>query len=122
MQAILWDKLPIAEIVNVKAISLEQAPQGYKSFDAGVASKFVIKSAWAACQGGIKPRSRCHARHDNRVLAAITIYLQAEIESGATSLWKRRRSVLAIPNGSYSAGAAQPCPVCLPSFPPGRAW
>lgn len=42
MQAILWDILPIAEIVNVKAISLEQAPQGYKSFDAGVASKFVI--------------------------------------------------------------------------------
>src|SRR5258708_6933492 len=42
MQAILWDRLPIAEIVNVKVISLEQAPDGYKSFDAGVASKFVI--------------------------------------------------------------------------------
>jgi hypothetical protein len=42
MQAILWDRLPIAEIVNVKVIDLEQAPEGYKSFDAGVASKFVI--------------------------------------------------------------------------------
>jgi len=42
MQAILWDRLPIAKIVNVKVISLEQAPEGYKSFDAGVASKFVI--------------------------------------------------------------------------------
>src|ERR1700685_767344 len=42
MQAILWDKLPIAEIVNVKVIGLEQAPEGYKSFDAGVANKYVI--------------------------------------------------------------------------------
>jgi glutathione-independent formaldehyde dehydrogenase len=42
MQAILWDKLPIAEIVNVKVIGLEQAPEGYKNFDTGVASKFVI--------------------------------------------------------------------------------
>src|ERR1700752_4092987 len=39
MQAILWDRLPIAEIVNVKVIGLEQAPEGYKSFDAGVANK-----------------------------------------------------------------------------------
>src|SRR5712672_3403563 len=42
MQAILWDRLPIAKIVNVKVIELEQAPEGYKSFDAGVANKFVI--------------------------------------------------------------------------------
>ena len=42
MQAILWDRLPIADIVNVKVISLEQAPEGYKNFDAGVANKFVI--------------------------------------------------------------------------------
>src|ERR1700726_2222283 len=42
MQAILWDRLPIPKIVNVKVIHLEQAPEGYKSFDAGVASKFVI--------------------------------------------------------------------------------
>src|ERR1700758_5347688 len=42
MQAILWDRLPIAKIVNVKVIDLEQAPEGYKNFDAGVANKFVI--------------------------------------------------------------------------------
>src|SRR6202140_3175722 len=42
MQAILWDRLPIAKIVNVKVIDLEQAPEGYKTFDAGVANKFVI--------------------------------------------------------------------------------
>src|ERR1700691_4843421 len=42
MQAILWDRLPIAKIVNVKVIDLEQAPEGYKSFDAGVANKYVI--------------------------------------------------------------------------------
>ena len=42
MQAILWDRLPIAKIVNAKVITLDQAPEGYKSFDAGAASKFVI--------------------------------------------------------------------------------
>jgi glutathione-independent formaldehyde dehydrogenase len=42
MQAILWDRLPIAKIVNAKVISLDQAPDGYRSFDAGVANKFVI--------------------------------------------------------------------------------
>src|SRR4030088_77492 len=42
MQAILWDRLPIAKIVNVNVISLDQAPEGYKSFDAGAAKKFVI--------------------------------------------------------------------------------
>jgi len=39
---VLWDRLPIAEIVNVKVIKLDQAPEGYKDFDAGAASKFVI--------------------------------------------------------------------------------
>jgi glutathione-independent formaldehyde dehydrogenase len=42
MQAILWDRLPIVKIVNVEVIGLEQAPDGYKSFDAGAANKFVI--------------------------------------------------------------------------------
>jgi glutathione-independent formaldehyde dehydrogenase len=42
MQAILWDRLPIAKIVNVKVINLEQPPGGYKYFDAGVANKLVI--------------------------------------------------------------------------------
>jgi glutathione-independent formaldehyde dehydrogenase len=36
------DRLPIAKIVNIKLINLEQAPEGYKYFDAGVANKFVI--------------------------------------------------------------------------------
>jgi glutathione-independent formaldehyde dehydrogenase len=42
MQAILWGRLPIAEIVNVKVISLDRAPEGYRNFDAGVPNKFVI--------------------------------------------------------------------------------
>ncbi|MET0981479.1 MAG: formaldehyde dehydrogenase, glutathione-independent, partial [Telluria sp.] len=42
MQAILWDRINVAEIVNVQVISLDQAPQGYDEFDAGVAKKFVI--------------------------------------------------------------------------------
>ncbi|HEY3536224.1 MAG TPA: formaldehyde dehydrogenase, glutathione-independent [Trinickia sp.] len=42
MQAILWDKLPIAKIVNVTVISLDQAPEGYRKFDGGAPRKFVI--------------------------------------------------------------------------------
>jgi glutathione-independent formaldehyde dehydrogenase len=42
MQAILHDRLPIAKIVNATVINLDQAPEGYKEFDSGVAKKFVI--------------------------------------------------------------------------------
>lgn len=42
MQAILHDRLPIADIVNATIIPLDQAVQGYKSFDSGVAKKFVL--------------------------------------------------------------------------------
>ncbi|MES2261798.1 MAG: formaldehyde dehydrogenase, glutathione-independent [Pseudomonadota bacterium] len=42
MQAILWDKIRIAEIVGVQVITLDQAPEGYGSFDAGAPKKFVI--------------------------------------------------------------------------------
>lgn len=42
MQAILWDRINIADIVNVQVISLDEAPTGYGAFDAGVAKKFVI--------------------------------------------------------------------------------
>lgn len=42
MQAILHDRLPIAKIVNATVISLDEAPNGYKDFDKGVAKKFVI--------------------------------------------------------------------------------
>ena len=42
MQAILFDRIPIAKIVNVEVISLDEAPKGYESFDHGAAKKFVI--------------------------------------------------------------------------------
>ncbi|EPJ43111.1 MAG: glutathione-independent formaldehyde dehydrogenase [Osedax symbiont Rs2] len=42
MQAILFDKIDIAAAVNVKMISLDQAPQGYADFDGGAAGKYVI--------------------------------------------------------------------------------
>jgi len=42
MQAILWDRIKIAEIVGVEVISLDQAPAGYQQFDAGAPKKFVI--------------------------------------------------------------------------------
>ncbi|RDK07004.1 formaldehyde dehydrogenase, glutathione-independent [Cupriavidus lacunae] len=42
MQAILWDRIKIADIVNVQVITLDEAPQGYLQFDSGVPKKFVI--------------------------------------------------------------------------------
>jgi glutathione-independent formaldehyde dehydrogenase len=42
MMAILHDKIKIAKAVNVTVVKLEQAVQGYKDFDKGVAKKFVL--------------------------------------------------------------------------------
>ena len=42
MQAILYDRLPIAKIVNATVIPLSQAAQGYADFDKGAAKKFVL--------------------------------------------------------------------------------
>jgi glutathione-independent formaldehyde dehydrogenase len=42
MNAILYDKIKIAEAVNVEVISLDDAPKGYADFDKGAAKKFVI--------------------------------------------------------------------------------
>ena len=42
MQAILYDKVKIAEAVNAQTISLDDAPAGYQDFDKGAATKFVI--------------------------------------------------------------------------------
>ena len=42
MQAILWDRLHIAEVVGVQVIPLDEAARGYAEFDAGAPKKFVI--------------------------------------------------------------------------------
>jgi glutathione-independent formaldehyde dehydrogenase len=42
MQMILNDKAHIAKAVNATVISLDDAPQGYRDFDSGVAKKFVL--------------------------------------------------------------------------------
>ncbi|WP_166875110.1 formaldehyde dehydrogenase, glutathione-independent [Salinibacterium sp. ZJ450] len=42
MMAILHDKVHIADAVNAKAITLDEAPQGYAEFDAGAATKYVL--------------------------------------------------------------------------------
>ncbi len=42
MQAILWDRIQIADAVNATVISLDESPAGYKDFDQGAAKKYVI--------------------------------------------------------------------------------
>jgi glutathione-independent formaldehyde dehydrogenase len=42
MNAILNERCQIAKAVNATVISLDDAPEGYKSFDQGVAEKFVL--------------------------------------------------------------------------------
>jgi glutathione-independent formaldehyde dehydrogenase len=41
-EAILADRVPIARKVNVTVISLDDAPQAYREFDAGAPKKFVL--------------------------------------------------------------------------------
>ncbi|MBI3960313.1 MAG: formaldehyde dehydrogenase, glutathione-independent [Chloroflexi bacterium] len=42
MMAILYDKVQIAKAVNAQVISLDDGPKGYKDFDKGAATKYVI--------------------------------------------------------------------------------
>ena len=42
MMAILYDRLPIADIVGAQVIPLEDAAKGYATFDNGAAQKFVL--------------------------------------------------------------------------------
>jgi glutathione-independent formaldehyde dehydrogenase len=42
MEAILNDRIRVADVVNVDVITLDEAPEGYKQFDAGLPRKFVI--------------------------------------------------------------------------------
>lgn len=42
MKLILSDRAQIAKAVNATVISLDEAPEGYKKFDGGIARKFVI--------------------------------------------------------------------------------
>lgn len=42
MQAILHDKIKIAQAVNVTVLPLDQGPQGYVDFDKGAARKYVL--------------------------------------------------------------------------------
>jgi glutathione-independent formaldehyde dehydrogenase len=42
MMAILHDRIHIANAVNVQVIRLDQAPQGYREFDRGASTKFVL--------------------------------------------------------------------------------
>lgn len=39
---ILHDRVDLGKLLNVKIISLEEAPEAYKSFDDGEAAKYVI--------------------------------------------------------------------------------
>ncbi len=42
MMAILHDRCHIAKAVNATPIPLDDAPNGYRDFDKGVARKFVL--------------------------------------------------------------------------------
>jgi glutathione-independent formaldehyde dehydrogenase len=42
MNAILKDRVEIANAVNATVITLDEAPDGYKDFDQGAAKKFVL--------------------------------------------------------------------------------
>ena len=53
MQAILWGRLPIGEIVNVRVINLDQAPRGLPQFRCRGTEQIRDRPAWAGAQGGL---------------------------------------------------------------------
>src|SRR6202008_1252242 len=57
MNALLNDRLPIAKIVNAKAISLEDAPKGYAEFDKGIAAKFVLDPHGLLAKAAFTPQT-----------------------------------------------------------------
>jgi len=52
MQAILFDRIHIADAVNVTVIALDDAPSGYRDFDQGAAKKFVIDPHGSLAKAG----------------------------------------------------------------------
>src|SRR6202140_80286 len=56
MMAILHDRVAIAKAVNATVLPLEDAPQGYREFDKGVAKKFVLDP-----HGAVKSTQSTHA-------------------------------------------------------------
>ncbi|VZR95509.1 Glutathione-independent formaldehyde dehydrogenase [Pseudomonas aeruginosa] len=61
MQAIMWDRIKIADIVGVEVITLDDAPKGYGEFDAGVPKKEVQPPADAGDHVG-PDQDRRHRR------------------------------------------------------------
>lgn len=45
MQAILFEKIQPAKAVNVKVVSIEDAPKAYEDFDKGASKKFIIDAS-----------------------------------------------------------------------------
>lgn len=45
MQAILFEKIHPAKAVNVKVVSMEDAPRAYEDFDKGASKKFIIDAS-----------------------------------------------------------------------------
>lgn len=58
MQAILFEKIKPAEAVNVKVVSLEDAPAAYADFDKGASKKYVIDASGATRKHLNIPRSQ----------------------------------------------------------------
>jgi len=57
MQAILADRIKLAEYINTTVISLDEAPKAYKIFNEGAPRKFVIDP-----HGMVPERAKTHAR------------------------------------------------------------
>jgi len=54
MQAILWDRIHIADAVNVSVIPLDDAPSGYRDFDHGAAKKYVLDPHGILAKAGVR--------------------------------------------------------------------
>ena len=65
MQAIMWDRIKIADIVGVEVITLDDAPKGYGEFDAGVPKS--SSSTRTTCSARPEPPATTDAAYGPRL-------------------------------------------------------
>jgi len=104
MMAILHDRIKIAKAVNVELISLEQAPEGYQSFDAGIPKKFVIDPHHAVLPPPLRTipaKTRITRRRDEPFLRGPPVMKRAS-DGSPCDCFARDRDRVAEPPGAYT--------------------
>ena len=69
----IYDKIKIADAVNVQAITLDDGPRGYVNFDKGAAQKYVIDRHGMVPAYRIFFDNACLLKRNNLLLVSILL-------------------------------------------------